>query len=517
MKKSVIWTIGGVMAFTFLALLFIQLEYFDSMVRMKREQFDESVYRALYQAARNQELNETMRYLEDDVKRTDSKSVVSESVSTDSNGIVSQARTFSIHGDDGTAYSSFTLKTIDTSAQSNKLRILGNSSDRKGKNKSMQEIIRNRYIYEKALLDEVIYSVLYTASNKPLKERLNVKQLDQDIRIELAHNGIKIPYHFIVYTADGREIYRCPDFEEEGSDEPFVQELFRNDPQAKMGIVKVHFPNLNKYLFSSIRFLIPSVIFTLVMLVTFIFTIMIIFRQKRISEMRNDFINNMTHELKTPISSISLAAQMLADKDVSKNEIVMAHVSKVISDESKRLRMLVDKVLQMSMFEKAKAVLKKRELNVNDLIQTVVETFNLKVDYAGGEIHTDLVAEYPLVYADEMHFTNVIFNLLDNAVKYKRNDKNLDLFIRTWNDDTSLYISIKDNGMGIKKDNLKKIFEKFYRVHTGNVHNVKGFGLGLAYVKKIVTEHAGTIHAESELGKGTEFIITLPVDKTEKE
>lgn len=515
MKKSIIWTIGGVMAFTFLALLFIQLEYFDSMVKMKREQFDESVYRALYQASRNQELNETMNFLEADVKRTKGISVVKQSALPDTNNTAPHARTFSIHGGNETDYSSFSLKTIGSNTNTNGLRIANNNSNRNDKNKSMQEIIRKRYIYEKALLDEVIYSVLYTASNKPLKERLNVKLLDQDIKVELSNNGIKIPYHFVVYTADGREIYRCPDFEEEGSDEAFVQELFRNDLQSKMGIIKVHFPNLNKYLFSSIRFLLPSVVFTLVMLVTFIFTIMVIFRQKRVSEMRNDFINNMTHELKTPISSISLAAQMLTDKDVSKNETVMAHVSKVILDESKRLRMLVDKVLQMSMFEKAKSVLKKKELDVNELIQGVVETFNLKVDYAGGEIHTNLVAKYPRIYADEMHFTNVIFNLLDNAVKYKNNDKSLELLIRTWNDDKSLYISIKDNGMGIKKDNLKKIFEKFYRVHTGNVHNVKGFGLGLAYVKKIVTEHGGTIHAESEIGKGTEFIITLPVDKTE--
>ena len=221
----------------------------------------------------------------------------------------------------------------------------------------------------------------------------------------------------------------------------------------------------------------------------------------------------MTHEFKTPISSISLAAQMLNDESVTKSPVMMKHISRVINDETKRLRFQVEKVLQMSMFERKKAILKNRELNVNKLIEGVVGTFNLKVEHNEGKINTDLVALYPTIYADEMHFTNVVFNLMDNAVKYKNPDRNLELSISTWNDEHHLFISISDNGIGIKKENLKKIFDKFYRVHTGNLHDVKGFGLGLSYVKKIVDLHKGTIHAESELGKGTKFIITLPIIK----
>ena len=229
--------------------------------------------------------------------------------------------------------------------------------------------------------------------------------------------------------------------------------------------------------------------------------------------MKNDFINNMTHEFKTPISTISLAAQMLKDPAVAKSPQMFQHISGVINDETKRLRFQVEKVLQMSMFERQKTMMKLNAVDVNDLVTSVMSTFKLKVEKFGGTIDADLAAEDAMVMVDEMHFTNVIFNLLDNAVKYAREDVPLALFIRTRIEGDKVEISIQDNGIGIKKEDLKKIFEKFYRVSTGNLHNVKGFGLGLAYVHKIVTDLKGTIRAESELGVGTKFIIILPLIK----
>ena len=373
--------------------------------------------------------------------------------------------------------------------------------------------MRNRYVYQKALLDEVVYSILYQASEKPLKERINFKLLDQDIRAELLNNGINIPYHVTVSTSDGREVYRCQDYTEEGQAYTYSQVLFRNDPSSKMGVVKIHFPDINSYIFSSIRFMIPSVVFTLVLLVTFIFTIVVIFRQKRYTEIKNDFINNMTHELKTPIASISLAAQMLNDKSVPKSDTMMAHLGGVINDESKRLRFLVEKVLQMSMFDKKKAVFKKKRLDLNELVENAAHSFTLRVEHTGGKVFADIQAIDSTIYVDETHFQNVVYNLMDNAVKYRNPDKPLDIYLKTWNDNSHLYLSVRDTGMGIKKENLKKIFEKFYRVHTGNLHDAKGFGLGLAYVKKIIDLHKGEIHVESEYGRGTTFTITLPVCK----
>ena len=275
----------------------------------------------------------------------------------------------------------------------------------------------------------------------------------------------------------------------------------------------MYFPTKGDYISSSVTFIVPSIIFSLILLVTFIFTIYIVFRQKRLSEMKNDFINNMTHELKTPVSTISLAAQMLKDSDITKSPDVFKHISGVINDETKRLGFLVEKVLQMSLFERQKAALKLKEVDANDLLASVANTFALKVEKYDGTIDIDLQAEDSDIYVDEMHITNVLFNLLDNAVKYRKPDQPVDIYLRTWNDNDHLYFSVRDTGLGIKKDNFRKVFDKFYRVHTGNVHDVKGFGLGLAYVKKIVMLHDGDISIESEYGKGTKFTIKLPIIK----
>ena len=517
MKKSTIWIIAIVMGLSFIVLLYLQLSYIEEMAKMKKEQFDESVNRSLYQASRNLEVNETLRYLEKDVNETERRAFRQDSVMVGGNlnGVVQHSHQYAVAGKDGTIYSSFQLKTITTKPSTiPKAMILRSDKNSISEaSKSLQEIVRNRYVYQKALLDEVVYNILYTASEKPLRERINFKLLDQDIRAELLNNGINIPYHFTVSTADGREVYRCPDYTEDGLPYTYSQVLFRNDPSSKMGVVRIHFPDINGYIYSSVRFMIPSVAFTLVLFVTFIFTIVVIFRQKRYTEIKNDFINNMTHELKTPIASISLAAQMLNDNSVGKSPAMLNHLGGVINDESKRLRFLVEKVLQMSMFDRKNAVFKKKELDLNEMVENIANSFTLRVEHTGGKIYTEIEAIDSAIYVDEMHFQNVIFNLLDNAVKYRKQDEPLDIYMRTWNDDQNLYLSIRDTGVGIKKENLKKIFEKFYRVHTGNLHDAKGFGLGLAYVKKIIDLHKGTIHVESEYGKGTKFTITLPVIK----
>ena len=499
------------MGLSFLGLLFLQLSYIEEMAKMKKEQFDESVNRSLYQASRNLEMNETLRYLEKDVNEVERRAFTQDSLMVSGlDGSIQQSHQFAVAADDGTVYSAFELKTFATKPASIPKAMIMRSNENSLSAKSLQEIVRNRYIYQKALLDEVVYNILYTASDKPLKERVNFKLLDQDIRAELINNGINIPYHFRVETADGREVYRCPDYTEEGEEYTYKQTLFRNDPSPKMGVVKIHFPDMNSYIFSSVRFMIPAMVFTVVLLITFIFTIVVIFRQKRYNEIKNDFINNMTHELKTPISSISLAAQMLNDDSVTKSPTMLTHLGGVINDESKRLRFLVEKVLQMSMFDRKQATFKKKELDLNELLESIASSFSLRVEHTGGKIYMEIEAVDSSIYVDEVHFQNAITNLMDNAVKYRKPEEPLDIYIRTWNEKDRLCFSIRDTGLGIKKENVKKIFDKFYRVHTGNVHDVKGFGLGLAYVKKIITLHEGDIKCESELGKGTTFTITLP-------
>ena len=531
MKKSTIWILGIVMGFSFLSLLYLQVSYIEEMATMRSTQFEESVRRSLDQACKNIELVETKRYLEADVAMTERAAQLSsmygvgghikddqeDSVSNPKQVNVARSGHYVVNAEKLQGFTSFEFKMRFNSNRPSRIpkAVISSGKNISQTSRTLQEIIKERYVYQRALLDEVVYNILYTASEKPLDQRINFKQLDAFLKAELLSNGIDIPYHFTVTDRKGKEIYHCPDFTDEGSERVFTQEIFKNDPPARIGLVNVHFPTLSSYIFSSVRFMIPSVIFTLVLLVTFVFTIYIIFRQKKLTEIKNDFINNMTHEFKTPISTISLAAQMLQDPAVGKSPAMFQHISGVINDETKRLRFQVEKVLQMSMFERQKATLKMKEVDANELITGVANTFALKVEKYNGKITTELEAADPHIFVDEMHITNVIFNLLDNAVKYKRNDNELLLNIRTWNEPGKLFISIRDNGMGIKKEDLKKIFDKFYRVHTGNLHDVKGFGLGLAYVKKIIHDHKGTIRAESEVNVGTKFIIVLPLLKNE--
>lgn len=513
MKKSTIWIVSIIMGTSCLALLYVQTRYIEQIVRSRKQQFDETIFRSLNQVARNLERNETLCYLE---TLFNEKATVEDSLPVTIgvyNQFVDSSSDYSLSGDKP-AYSAFQLKTLTKHPSAAPKVLTVKSRNRISEaSQAFQESMRNAYLYQKGVLDEVVYSILYTSSNRLLEERVDYKVLDHDLRTTFEQNGVNIPYHFAVLTTEGREIFRCSDYEQEGEDYSYMQMLFHNDPSNKMGILYVHFPDMRRYIFGSVQLMLPALLFTLILFFTFIFTVYLFVRQKRVTEMKNDFISNMTHEFKTPISSISLAAQMLSDKSVTKSEQMYESLSRVINDETKRLRFLVEKVLQMSFHERDNIAFKQRLIDANALIEGVIKTFSLKVSQNGGSITSSLEATDTTIFVDEMHFTNVIFNLMDNAVKYKRNDVELHLDLRTWNANNKLNISVEDNGIGIAREDLRRVFDKFYRVHTGNKHDVKGFGLGLAYVKKIVTLHKGVITAESKLGQGTKFIITLPIVK----
>ncbi len=511
MKKNVIWFIGLVMAVCCMGLIYMQVSYIDAMVRMRRQHFEEGVKRSLYQAAYNLELDETRHYLTKDVQRDIHRSHIKDGLLT------LEHRYYTVSSDGSNQLTIESSTTVNTNSE---LIPRFKSTGARGKlsvseqQKLTLEMLRKRYQYQRAVMDEVVYNMIYRASEKPLAQRINFHKLDQSIKSELANNGIDISYHFRVLGGDGKEVYRCSDYTSGSSDKAYKELIFKNDPPTRMGVLEVNFPGdiLNKYLYSSVKFMIPSILFTFVLLITFVITLYMIVRQKKLTEIKNDFINNMTHEFKTPISTISLAAQMLQDQSVAKSPSMFSKLSGVISSETKRLRFQVDKVLQMSMFEDRKtASLKMKELDANELLVGVINTFMVKVEQSGGHITWELDAKDPYVFVDEMHFTNVIFNLMDNALKYKKRDEPLNLNLRTWNANDNFILSIQDNGLGISKEDLKKIFDKFYRVSTGNLHDVKGFGLGLAYVKQIIQAHKGTIRAESELGVGTTFVIVLPL------
>ncbi len=501
MKKSTIWLLTVVMAFAFTGLLYLQVNYVDIILRTRGEQFDEIVKECLLQVSKYLELDETRNYLENDVGQDKNSFLYQNVIITDSDGGVRQIELQSLNNH------KFHLRSSSSNLQINS--IVNTSHD-------MQKTLKQRYQYQGGLIDEVIYNILYTANQKPIQERIDFKKLNDYLTNEFINRGLNLPFVFSVINKDGNEVYRSEKIDGEPHVSDIItQVLFPNDPPSKQNYLKVYFPTKGNFISNSITFIAPSIIFSMILLVTFIFTLCIIFRQKRLSEMKNDFVNNMTHELKTPVSTISLAAQMLKDSDIIKSKESFRHISDVINDETKRLSFLVEKVLQMSLFERQKASLKLKELDANDLIISIANAFELKVNKYKGELNLDLEALDSTIYADEMHITNVLFNLMDNAVKYRRQDVPLSLSVRTWNENGKLYIAVEDNGIGIKKEYLKKVFDRFFRVPTGNKHEVKGFGLGLAYVRKIIEIHKGFIRAEQGNNNiGTKFIITLPLIKS---
>ena len=517
MRKSTIWLLAVVMAFAFAGLLFLQVKYVSIILKKSSEQFNETVKRSLHQVSKNLELDETQRYLEEDLKRDESyylqnnqdpqeiaQTITQQKLQIkDANGNIlqiDQLHSFSQKFEP--------LSSLDKKQTSN--NIISTSQD-------LQKTLMRRLKYQNALMQEVLVNILNTANLKPIQERVDFKKLNNYLKSEFINNGLNLPFIFFVINKDGKTVYQSGEIMKEPiASDIITYVLFPNDPPSKLNYLKVYFPTKGDYISSSVTFIVPSVLFSLILLVTFIFTIYIVFRQKRLSEMKNDFINNMTHELKTPVSTISLAAQMLKDSDITKSPDVFKHISGVINDETKRLGFLVEKVLQMSLFERQKAAFKLKEVDANDLVISVANTFVLKVEKYDGSLDIDLQATDSSIYVDEMHITNVLFNLMDNAVKYRRPEVPLTLMVRTWNDNNGkLLISVEDNGIGIKKEYLKKVFDRFFRVPTGNVHDVKGFGLGLAYVRKIIEDHKGTIRAEMGPGNvGTKFIITLPLIKS---
>lgn len=494
MKRGTIWLLGAIMAVSFIVLLFLQINYMARFVSLRKSQFDEIVNRSLSQAANNVELNETRLYLENLIAGHSN-----DDVRVDADTAIANIQN---------SYSTFELADINANSKV----VVENKKE--AERKFVSNAVKKLYVQHRASLDRVIYNMIEAGKNVPLKDRLNFHMLDQEVKYALKDNGLALSYHIKVLDANNNILYQCSDYDERGGDTFFRSAVYKNIPDSKNAFIEIHFPDYSDYMTDSFSLIIPSVAFTVILLVTFIVTIYLIFRQKKLSEIKSDFISNMTHEFKTPISTISLAAQMLKDESVAKSPAMLKHISGVINDETKRLRFQVDKVLQMSMFERQETTLKKVELDCNKIIDGVVNTFVLKVDKFGGSIDSHLDAANSQIYVDEMHFTNVIFNLMDNAVKYRKESEPLHLIISTVNvGSDKICISLQDNGIGIKKDDVKRVFEKFYRVHTGNVHNVKGFGLGLAYVNKIVKEHKGTIKCESELGKGTKFLITIPIIK----
>jgi two-component system phosphate regulon sensor histidine kinase PhoR len=352
--------------------------------------------------------------------------------------------------------------------------------------------------------------------NKTLNERINRIELDSILMQGFHDVGIALPYEYALKSlADRLVIFATAPNEEGDKAKTYCKQLYPNDIFAQRGELSVWFPNRNQYLWkSSSMTLGSSLLFNLIIILTFAYTTHTIIQQKKLSDMKTDFINNMTHELKTPISTIQLAAEMLTDPNLLRNETAINRYASIIHEENQRMQAHVEKVLQFARLEKGNFKLSLKTIDMHDLIDEIVQKMSLIVAKQNGTIECELNATDFRIEGDEVHLTNVIYNLLDNAVKYSKNSPEITVY--TNNHDGYLNIAIQDKGIGMSREALKRVFEKFYRVSTGNIHNVKGFGLGLSYVKLMVEAHGGTIRVQSKLGKGSIFEIGIPLKQTQK-
>ncbi len=366
--------------------------------------------------------------------------------------------------------------------------------------------------FQRSKIINDLFDELFSAQQniKPALQQ-NISILDSLIQAEMERSGIRTKYEFGVYDPVYNTLIseKTGNYSEDLLQTEYAFSLFPNDVFRSPEFLLIYFPNQQTYLLTQMNIMtMVSGIFILVIISSFTYTIITIIKQKQLSLMKNDFINNMTHELKTPISTISLACQALRDKDVQKSENLYQNYINVINEENERLGLMTQRVLQTAQLEKGKLHLNKTGFNLHDVIEDAIRKIDLQLGSRHGKIEKHLNAEFSFLEADKVHTTNVIFNLLDNAIKYSDNFPKIIIF--TENVNNGILIHVEDYGIGISKINQKKIFDNLYRISTGNVHNVKGFGLGLSYVKAIAELHGGYVKLQSELKKGSRFSVFIP-------
>lgn len=365
---------------------------------------------------------------------------------------------------------------------------------------------------EKLLMDFTRLSVIQRFSKNEMRDIIRTafnKNMLADVPFEFAVtenslSGDQVESeHFFKYYSDtlNNKLYSIP---LQGSSGSSLENLTAEE------FLVVIVPHERSIILKELVFFIfGAILFTIIIATAFFLTIRTLLRQKKLSEIKNDFINNMTHEFKTPLATISLAVDALRNEKVSVDKEKSNYFTGIIKEENKRMNKQVETILQAALLDKQEVSLNLQQLSAHQLIKSALNNISLPVQEKGGELHILLNATKDQIMADEVHFTNLINSLLDNAVKYSK-DKPV-ITVETTNNPKDITIKISDNGIGMNKDTLSHIFEKFYRAHTGNVHNVKGFGLGLSYVKTMVEAHKGSIKAESTLGKGSCFIVMVPL------
>jgi two-component system phosphate regulon sensor histidine kinase PhoR len=490
MSAQRIRLIIALMTIALVGIVCLQIYWINWSIRLNEEQFDKNVYAALNRVSDKLQYYEEVAVLE--------AITSSHEYTGEANKNIKRAASYLENG-----YAALHQAKADS---------LPNPSGKGGKQSFEDIVTRYEYVKVSQLIDA-----------KPLAERIQLDVLSKSLREELESRGVTNSlYQYGVFSKDKNSfvvvndhyvvVDDSPQITHGGAsslyNSPYRVSVFQQDIESP-GYLALYFPNRTSLVLGSVwKALVLSVVFTGIILFCFWYTIQVIFRQKKLSEMKNDFINNMTHEFKTPIATISLAADSIASPMIMSHPDKIKRFIDIIRQENRRMNSQVERVLQMALIDKKDFQLSLGDLNMHELVQQAVDNFSLQVEKREGTLSTDLQATQPVIQGDSTHIASIIHNLLDNANKYS--PEKPEITIRTRNVPMGIEVTVEDKGIGISKETRKHIFDKFYRAHTGNIHDVKGFGLGLSYVKAIMTGHKGLIDVRSEPGKGSAFTLTFP-------
>ncbi len=527
MSKKYIWILSISMSIVLAALIILQGMYVHEAVQLKENQFQQSVYRSMADAAKQLEANEVISGIRmeignfpelaaDDYFLSDIDNLsgffdsLNRDIQADSNRSGSIA-SGSISLSDGQRLEPDTVGNPteeDWSAQKPQVFSKDRPQSDYSYSQALIQKMKERMSERTRFYENVVNRMMEMNLEMDVEARIDPNLLESVLNKCLNNNGIKLKYEYGVSRSDGSYFIQSKNFTPSEQD-LFRTMLFPSDLLSEPSYLDIYFPKqagMHIHLLDPLGII--SSFLILIIIAIFTFSIYTIIRQKKLSLLKTDFINNMTHELKTPISTLSLAGQMLKDTNVAEQKSTLNHLVTIINDETKRLGFQVEKVLQMALFEHGNIEYKYKSIDLAEVLSRVQNSYQLHIDKKGGKLELQFEPGTYLVQADEVHITNVFFNLIDNAIKYCKDYPEIDISIRSKGN--YHFVIVNDKGIGISKEHLNRIFDNFYRVPTGNLHNVKGFGLGLSYVKKVVEDHKGRIRVVSELDKGTSFTVSLP-------
>lgn len=483
MKKQVIVFIIILISLSLTGLVSIQVYWISNAIKVKETSFNRSVHEAITQVIYDLEKIEMTTQIRQKASFYDRGSTISRSI--DSINI---------------------LYFQELERLQNQSKAVGGSSD------STARARINELLLKKSSLFNDVFEDIYTFRHfLDVEQRVTPSLLDSLIRVELVRKGIHTDYEYGLYSSarDRLVVEKTGQYSRQLLDKSYGFILFPSDAFYEPDYLIIYFPKEKQFILTQMAGMLGiSVVLILIIMISFILTINSVIKEKKLANMKTDFINNMTHEFKTPISTISLACEALSDDDIKNITGISDNYIKIIHDENKRLGIMADKILQTAVLEKGKLKLNLEEVDVHKILVDVIKNIAIQVEINDGTIIKDFQAVSPDIQADKIHVSNVFYNLLENANKYS--PKKPYIVVSTSNVEDGIEIAFKDNGIGISKSDQKKIFEKLYRVSQGDIHNFKGFGLGLSYVKAIVEKHKGHIRLESEVSKGSIFTVYLP-------